>query len=234
MTPTPHTEQTQGTASLKASGTSEDRQELLRAAVNREPSVDELSAILVTPEYLTGYQRTRLLDLFATRYSENDADFEKVARDYRKRDAELMQGVRIINTQNTQLVGTSTRVPVQLRNSLPFDAKVSVGVVPASAALSVTESHFSDVAVAAEGTSRILVPVRSRVSSGESGLVVNVTDNSGDLTVDTRTLPISISSVVETIALWVLGVLAALLLGFGIWRSVRRRRTTAKVTAPRE
>ncbi|QIK63388.1 hypothetical protein G7068_09395 [Leucobacter viscericola] len=234
VTATPQTAQAKGTASLKAAGTPEDRQELLRAAVNREPSVDEFSAILVNPEYLTGYQRTRLLDLFATRYADKDADFEKVARNYRKRDAELMQGVRTINTQNTQLVGTSTRVPVQLRNSLPFDATVSVDVVPASAALSVTESHFSEVAVAAEGTSRVLVPVRSRVSSGESGLVVNVTDNSGDLTVHTTTLSISISSVVETIALWTLGVLAALLLGFGIWRSVRRRQATTKVTAPRE
>lgn len=234
VTPTPQSEQAKGTASLKAAGTPEDRQELLRAAVNREPSVDELSSVLVHPEYLTGYQRTRLLDLFATRYAPVDSNFEKVARSYRERDAELMQGVRIINTQNTQLVGTSTRVPVQLRSFLPFEARVSVDVVPTSAALSVSESNFSDVAVAAEGTSRVLVPVRSRVSSGESGLVVNVTDASGEFTVHTTTLSISISSVVETIALWTLGVLAALLLGFGIWRSVRRRRTSSESAVPGE
>lgn len=232
VAPIPQTEQTAGTATLKSSGTLAERQQLLRSAANREASVDERSKILVHPDYLTGYQRSRLLNLFATRYANPASHFEQVSKTYRKRDAELMQGVRTIDTQNTQLVGTSTRVPIQLRNSLPFDALVAVQADPVSAALSLPETHFPDVAVKAEGTSRILVPVRSRVSSGESGLVVSVTDASGNFTVDTSSLSISIRSSVETIALWVLGLLAALLLGFGTWRSIRRRRSSKQPPTP--
>lgn len=227
VTPTSHTELATGPAVLKSADTLEDRRELLRTAVSRESSVDEVGAILVHPEYLSGYQRTRLLELFATRYAAPDADFAEVAAAFRLRDVELMQGVQAISTQNTQLVGVSTRVPVQLRNSLPFDALVSVQVVPASAALTVSEPQFSEVAVRAEGNERLLVPVQSRVSSGESGLVVSISSPDGEVTVFTGTLAISISSVVEAIALWTLGGLAALLLGFGIWRSVRRRRRGA-------
>lgn len=231
---TPHTEQRSGTASLKSADTLEDRRELLRTAVNRESAVDEVGAILVHPEYLSGYQRTRLLDLFATRYAASDMDFPEAAAVFRKRDAELMEGVRAVSTEHTQLVGASTRVPVQLRNSLPFEALVSVRVDPASAALLVTEREFSDIRVRPESTERLLVPVQSRVSSGESGLVVSISDASGDLTIYTGTLSISIRSAVETIALWGLGVLAALLLGFGIWRSVRRRRHRPKIAASPE
>lgn len=220
----------EGTASLRAGGTSEDRLELLRSASSRESSVAELGAVLVNPEYLSGYQRARLLELFATRYAAADVDFDALAAQYRERDAELLEGVRVISTEHTQLVGSSTRVPVQLRNALPFDAIVTVQVEPSSAALSVPERRFPDVLVPAEANERVLVPVLSRVSSGESGLVVTVSAASGEPTVFTSTLPVSIRSSFETIALWTIGSLAALLLGFGTWRSVRRRRQLAERT----
>lgn len=227
VTPTPIAGLDEGTALLRGSDTLEERRELLRAAVGRESSVNELGAVLVNPEYLSGYQRTRLLELFATRYAAPGVDFAEVAGQYRERDAELLQGVHAITTERMQLVGASTRVPVQLHNSLPFEAVVDVQAVPSSAGLAVEEPRFPGVLVPPEGNERVLVPVHSRVSSGESGLVVTVAAASGDLTVFTGTLPISIRSGVETVALTVLGVLASLLLGFGIYRSVRRRRRSA-------
>lgn len=214
----------EGRAALSSGGTGEERLELLRSAANRESSVTELGAVLVHPEYLSGYQRARLLELFSTRYAVPGVDFDGIAAQFRERDAELLEGVRVISTEHTQLVGSSTRVPVQLRNALPFDAIVAVQVEPSSAALSVPERRFPDVVVPAEATERVLVPVSSRVSSGESGLVVTVSAAGGDPTVYTSTLPISIRSSFETIALWAVGSVAALLLGFGTWRSVRRRR----------
>ncbi|MFD5598623.1 DUF6049 family protein [Leucobacter sp. NPDC058333] len=221
---TPVAEQPAGSADLRPSGTSETRLELLRSASNRESSVNELGAVLVHPEYLSGYQRTRLLELFSTQYAADDAAFDRVAATYRKRDAKLLSGVQAISTEHIQLVGSSSRVPIQLRNSLPFDALVKVEVAPASAALAVPERRFTDVAVAADANERVLVPVRSRVSSGESGLVISVLAADGDPTVFTGTLSITIRSSFEAIAFWVLGGLAVVLLGFGIWRSVRRRR----------
>lgn len=223
-TPTTLAEQRTGTVELRESGPLPDRLELLRSASNREGSVNELGAVLTHPEYLSGYQRTRLLELFSTRYAGDAQAFAKIAADYRKRDAELLSGVQAISTEHIQLVGSSSRVPVQLRNALPFDAVVSVDVDPASAALSVEERRFADVVVPAETTERVLVPVRSRVSSGESGLVISVSDAAAQTTVFTGTLSITIRSSIETIIFWALGGLAVLLLVFGSVRSVRRRR----------
>lgn len=220
---TPLAELPQGTAKLRSGDTLEERRELLRAAVGRESSVTQIGAVLVNPEYLSGYQRTRLLELFATRHGAPDADFADVAAAYRARDAELLEGVQAVSTEHVQLVGTSTRFPVQLRNTLPFDARVRVDVNPASAALSLSERSFPDVIIPAEGNQQLLVPVHSRVSSGESGLVVTISATDGDPTVFTGTLSISIRSSIESIALWTLGGLAAALLGFGIWRSLRQR-----------
>ena len=222
--PTPIAALPEGLAMLRAGDTLEDRRELLRSSAGRESSVNALGAVLVHPEYLSGYQRTPARELFATRFASPGVDFTEIAAAYRERDAELLTGVRAISTEHTQLVGTSTRVPVQLQNALPFDARVQVRVEPSSAGLSISERTYENIAVPAEANQRVLVPVHSRVSSGESGIIVSVAAASGEPTVFTGTLPISIRSSVEAIGLWVLGGLATLLLGFGIWRSLRRKR----------
>lgn len=224
---TPAADQQEGTASLRAAAPLEERREQLRSAAGREADVVEVGAVLEHPEQLAGYQRARLLDLFATHYAEPDSGFEAAARQFSKRDEELRLGVRALSTGSTQLVGASTQVPVQLHNSLPFDALVDVRADPSSAALSVSKRGFPRVVVPAEGNSRVLVPVRSRVSSGESGLSIKITDTSGSHIAYVGTLTLTIRSGFETIALSVLGVAAALLLVFGTLRSIRGRRTAA-------
>ncbi|MHA3723639.1 DUF6049 family protein [Leucobacter sp. HY1910] len=222
---TPIEDQAEGSGELRAAGPLEPRLALLRSAADREAAVNEVGAVLDDPQYLSGYQRTRLLQLFATRYAPQDGGFDRAATAFRTRDAELLEGVQVISAEHTQLVGVSTSVPIQLHNSLPFNATVQVNVQPVSAALEVEQRVFKDVAVGAEANERVLVPVRSRVSSGESGLVVTVAARGGDPTVFTGTLPLSISSIVETIMLWVLGIAAAWLFVGGAIRSVRKRRT---------
>ena len=222
---TPVEEQATGRGELRAAGPLEPRLALLRTAADREAAVNEVGAVLDHPQYLSGYQRTRLLQLFATRYAPQEGGFDRVATAFRTRDAELLEGVQMISAEHTQLVGVSTSVPIQLYNALPFNATVQVSAQPVSAALEVEQRVFTDVAVGAEANERVLVPVRSRVSSGESGLVVTVAAQGGDPTVFTGTLPLSISSIVETIMLWVLGVAAAWLFVGGAIRSVRKRRT---------
>ncbi len=220
-----HTAQSEGTATLRAQAPTEERVELLAEAVDNEASVLEARATLVNPEYLDSYQRMRLLTLFSTGYSAPEADFPEVARQFAKRDAELHDGVRLVGTKRAQLVGGSTKIPIQLRNSLPFDAVVTLEVSPTSAALSLPERTFRDIQLPEDSSERVLVPATSRVSSGDSALLLSVTSTDGEYTASTGRLEVTISSAVETVAIALLGSAAALLFGFGIWRSIRRRRT---------
>lgn len=217
-------EQDSGTAKLRAASASEERTELLQAALDNEDYVLETRAVLVNPEYLDSYQRMRLLTLFATRNASERVNFFAVAQQFSKRDSELHDGVRLVGAKHAQLVGGSSRVPIQLRNSLPFDAVVELQVLPTSAALSVPERHFRDVLLPEDSTDRVLVPVKSRVSSGESSLLLTVTSADGEFVASDGVLSVSISTTVEIVAIALLGAAAAALFGFGIWRSVRRRR----------
>ncbi|MFA7497190.1 MAG: DUF6049 family protein [Leucobacter sp.] len=224
VTPVVTTDLSEGSATLRAAAPLEERRELLRRSAAEEADVTAVGAVLLHPEDLAGYQRARLLNLFATRYAAADVNFPAAAERFAERDNELRTGVHGLRTETTQLVGTSTRVPVELRNALPFEAIVNVRVDPASAALRLDERVFPEITVPAEGAARVLVPVLSRVSSGESALLLEVTDQSGEYIAVTDVLPLTIRSGIEAIALWVLGAAAALLLVFGTVRSVQRRR----------
>lgn len=240
VNPVPIAEQRSGDASLssdrsradraeadQAAAAAEQRLEQLSEALGREPDVQAMSPLLVSPDELIGYQRARLLQLFATRYAGPDGGFRGVAERFAEQDAELLEGVRVTRAESTHLVGTSTRVPVQMHNSLPFDAMIEGEAIPSSAALRVEERVIVPTLIPADGNQHVLVPVRARVSSGESGLVITLRDTVEGREFDTSTIPITISSSIETIALSTLVVLTSALLGLGVWRSVRRRRADA-------
>ena len=234
VSPVREAAQTTGTATLKARAPDDERLKLLKDAISRETAVTDLAPLLARPESLPEYQRVRLLSLLSTSGASPATDFAKTAADYRTQDAKLLNGVTAIRNDHTQLVGSSTRVPVLLRNDLPFDAVVTVTVSPASAGISVPTRTFSEIEVPASSGRTMLVPVDSRISSGESGLIVDIAPAAGGDVSFTGTIPLTIRSVVETVALSVLGGLAALLLGLGIWRSIRRRRRAGISEAPEE
>ncbi|XPP27051.1 MAG: DUF6049 family protein [Leucobacter sp.] len=216
--------QAEGTGALVSGGTAENRRELLRQDVKRSVDIVALAPLLLHPDYLDEYQRVRLLAAFATRDAAPEVDFTAVSEVRRERDEEFLRGVQVVTTANTQLVGTSSQIPVQLHNSLPFEALVTLRIAPMSAGVAVPERLFEEQSIAAGGNATVLIPVRSRVSSGESALLAQVTDTAGERVFSSATLQLTIRSAFETILLWGLGVFALLLLGFGIWRSVRRRR----------
>lgn len=216
--------QPEGTATLLGASPDEERLADLQTAVENESVVLETRALLVHPEYLDSYQRMRLLTLFATRYASPEVDFAAVSSAYSERDAELREGVSVVSTKKAQLVGVSSRIPIQLRNPLPFDAVVNLSANPTSAALSMPEREFTEILLAEDSSEGVLVPVRSRVSSGEASILLSVTSVDGEHTSSSDVLPVSISTSLETIAIVILIVAAGLLFGFGIWRSVRRRR----------
>lgn len=216
--------------SLTPASPNPERVDTLQGVVARSAEIDALAPLLVTPHFLTEYQRVRLMSAFATRYASEESNFTSVAKVIRERDEHLLGGVDVIPTANTQLVASSSQLPVQLHNFLPFEALVSLHVMPLSAALVVPEPDFGARSITPGGNTTVLVPVQTRVSSGESALIAQVSDVAEQQVFSTQQLNLTIRSSFETILLSSLGALAALLLGFGIWRSIRRRRQREQLT----
>ena len=234
VTPTAAMLQDQAEARLRPAEPNEQRSDQLTAAMERSDRIDALAPLLDEPRYLTEYQRVRLLGAFGTRYAQPGAASEAFATRFAERDAELLGGVQVVPSETTQLIGTSSRVPVHVHNALPFDAVVTLKVNPTSAAIRVPELRFEGEAVPAGANATVLVPIDSRVSSGDAWLSVRIADTVDEATFSQEQLHLTIRSSYEAILLTVLGVLAALLFGFGIWRSLRRHRLVGPAPGAQE
>lgn len=222
VTATSAESQTRGSGRFVPGHPARERLTQLREATDRSERIDALAPLLERPWYLPEYQRARLLTAYATRYADGtdlEAEQRRLAR-----DSELLRGVEVLPSENTQLIGTSSRVPVPVHNSLPFDALVTLRVAPTSATISVPERRFESEMVPAGANATVLVPVDSRVSSGDAVLAIRVADSIDDTVFSSTNMQLTIRSSFEAIMLGGLGVLAALLFGFGVWRSVRRHR----------
>lgn len=222
--------QPEGTATLRAGTPAESRLELLQAAMHGSAQIDELSALLVQPEYLGEYQRVRLMQAFSAASAAPHLEFTAIYDTAKLRDDELLRGVELVTTERTQLVGASSQVPITLRNALPFEAEVAMHAEPISAAITLSESVFP-AKITAGGNTSVLVPVQSRVSSGESGLLLEVRDTTSTDTFSSRVQFLTLRTTIETIIMVVLGSAAAFLIGMGIWRSVRRRRAARSLSS---
>lgn len=212
------------TVSLKEGSPKAERLETVIAALEREVKVADYSRVLEEPELLVDYQRDRLLTFMGAGLGEHAEDFETYTELYEENDQALLRGVSVVDTEHTRLLGTSSRIPVQLRNTLPFDAVVIAKLSATSAALIVEEPLIEATLIPAAGAVNQLVPVVSRVSNGESGLLVTLHDSADGPRIAARTLEITIQSETEVIALAALGAIAVMLFSFGIIRSIKRHR----------
>jgi len=196
----------------------------LQKALGEEPAIDEYAAVLLEPTYLAQLQRMRILEFFRTSLREADPDYPAVASQFFRRDAQTLQAVRITTTSTTHVVGTETRIPIQISNELPFSAGVSAEVVATNSSLLVREARTPFVTIEKDSSMNVTVPVQARVSAGQTALLVTLVAQNGQV-VDEAVLPVTIRSSWETIALVVIGVLVSVFFGLGIWRSVRSRRS---------
>lgn len=196
----------------------------LREALEQEPAIDEYGAVLVEPEFLAELQRLRILEFFRASLRETSPAYSEVSDAFFDRDARTLQSVRITTTSTTHVVGTETRIPIQVSNELPFEAGISARVSSANSSLLVREERTPFVTIAQDSSVNVTVPVQARVSAGQTTLLVTLLAQDGSV-VDEAFLPVTIRSSWETIGLVVIGALISLFFGFGIWRSVRSRRT---------
>jgi hypothetical protein len=168
----------------------------------------------------------RVLEFFAASVAPDTPGYADRVTEYFERDSSTLQAVRITTSSTTNLIGTSTRLPIQITNDLPFAALVTATTVAANSSLLVEEPESAPTTIAQKSSVNITVPVRARVSAGQTSLVVTIFAQDG-LPIDDAVLDVNIRSSWESVALSVLGLLVASFFGFGIWRSIRSKRQQA-------
>lgn len=199
----------------------------LTGMLTGEEQLRAFSSILDVPELLLAPERTRLLRTIAVGL--DDEQFAAAVADRAEQVQTTLQAVSIQRPKPVQLITSAAPLPVWVRNDLPWTVRVSLHSDPSDPRLDITP--VTEVEALAASATRVDVPITARVASGEVQVDFELTSPTGVPIGSPATADVTLRADWEGIGLSILGGLIALLLVFGVIRTVRRRRREADAAA---
>lgn len=201
-----------------------DRLTQLQEVFAKTPEINTRAGVLEQPELLNAAWQLEQLQLLNAGAAVSESAHEEALAHTNDWLQQMLHGIKLVSADRTQLIGTSSQIPLQIKNSMPYRATVKIHLALGSSALLPAQTDFETVSLQPSGTTTVLVPVQSRIASGTANIVIDITDTSGEIPITTKTLTILITSFVESVSIIVVSAAAVLFIGFGIVRSARRKK----------
>ncbi len=191
--------------------------------IQDDAAIGQFASVLERPELLTGRERLRLLAVLSAQWLEFPQAWQTAANDLHARFDAILHSVTI--TQTSLLVlSPDIDVPVYVQNDLDFPVRIVLTGRPSNARLLVENAE----AVIDPGTSqRVGLPARS-IANGRVTLAVTASSPTGIPVGDTAFITVDVQAEWEAVGTAVVIGLVAALFGFGLWRSIRRRRRASR------
>ncbi|GAA1058928.1 DUF6049 family protein [Agromyces bracchium] len=187
-----------------------------------ESAVDEFSDVLDDPTLLTAPTRRDLLELLAVGWLDLPTEWTEAVGRWLVDQRAITDSVSVVPTSSVLVVASETGIPITIENDLPFAVNVVVTVDPSNGRLLVEDTVEATV----EGESRrtVQVPVAAGVGSGEVDLEVSLTSPGGTPLGSVVRIPANVHADWEGVGATILAVLAVVVFGAGILRTILRRR----------
>lgn len=187
-----------------------------------EAQIEAFAPVLDTPEYLTGRQRARTLQLLGAAWASETASWQSALSESEADVAATLKSVSIRPISEIQLFGQDSSVPVYVENALPWP--VSVTLVSSTDDVRIQTDPRTEAVAAASSNTQLRVGVRSRVASGDATISLTLLGREGQQLGDAQHVEVHVRAEWERAGLIVMAVLVGSLLVVGAIRTVRRRR----------
>ncbi|WP_374008891.1 DUF6049 family protein [Leifsonia sp. LS-T14] len=196
----------------------------IRALVQDEGSLGQFATILDDPTRLTGRTRADLLTLLAITWLNPRTDWDTAVVKERAATVKTLHSIRILPTENVNLVSAQGSIPFTVSNDLPNDAATIVLVAaPSNSRLEIDQSTTKRILQDSRAT--VLVPVKAKVGNGQVVLSLHLYSPTGVPIGDPTSVTVDVHADWEGIGAVIFGILLVLLFGFGIVRNILRRRS---------
>ncbi|MFC9917208.1 DUF6049 family protein [Agromyces binzhouensis] len=194
-----------------------------------ELAVEEFSDVLDDPTLLTAPTRRDLLALLAVEWLDAPTEWTEAVGRWLIDQRAITDSVSAVPTSSVLVVASETGIPITVENDLPYPVNVVVTVDPSNGRLLVEDTVEATV----EGESRrtVQVPVAAGVGSGEVTLEVSLASPGGTPLGSIVRIPANVHADWEGVGATVLAVLAVVVFGAGILRTILRRRRERAATA---
>ena len=202
----------------------EDRAAAVTALNDDADHLAQFATILERPADLTVRERISILRLLGVGVHTTSDDFAAALEAHRKATRTTMSAVGI-QPSNPILISPKVDVPVWVRNDLPYPVRVTLNVSSSDSRIDVPAT--TKVEAQPSSTSRVRLPLESHVANTELTLSMTLTSPTGVAIGPAQSARLTIRAEWETIGLIVFGSLGVLLIGAGIFRTIRRRKAAA-------
>lgn len=206
---------------------SQARLDSIRALLADETSLGAFSSVLDAPETLTGRVRAQLLTLLAVSWQNPRTDWSAAVAASQKSTVKTLHSIRILPTENINLVSAQGSIPFTVSNELGDEAAtVALTAAPSNSRLEIDDTTTKRIPQDSRAT--VLVPVKAKVGNGQVVLSLRLYSPTGVPIGDPTSVTVDVHADWEGIGALILGVLLVLLFGFGIVRNILRRRKESR------
>lgn len=188
-----------------------------------EQALSAFATVLTDPQELLSPERIQIMRTLAV--GSSPQAFAAGVASHLAQTRETLAAVNIPESSTIQLISANADLPIRVRNDLPWPVTVQLTVAPTDPRLDV--KPLVETVVQANSTVSVKVPVSARVGSGEVDLRLSLYSPTGVLIQGDQTVRVAVRADWETIGLGILGTLVVLLIGFGVIRTILRRRREA-------
>ncbi|MCI0156863.1 hypothetical protein KNO15_09165 [Leifsonia shinshuensis] len=208
---------------LTDSPESQTRIDAIHTLLQDEKSLDEFATILADPTTLTGSTRAELLTLLAVSWQNPRSDWTAAVAQSRTATARTLRAVRILPTENVNLVSAQGSIPFTVSNALSNESvTVVLSASPSNSRLEIDQPTTKTIPQDSRAT--MLVPVKAKVGNGQVVLSLQLYSPTGVPIGSPSSVTVEVHADWEGIGALIFGILVVLLFGFGIVRNVLRRR----------
>ncbi|MGY3127565.1 hypothetical protein ACVWW9_001064 [Agrococcus sp. UYP33] len=196
--------------------------ELVSAALAQEAEASRVATIVDEPaSLLSGLRLTLLAALPDAGRAVTDAD--RTAIDGLGGElSQVREAVQIVGGSDIRAVGESVPLPITIANGLSVPVQVVLSLRPLNALVSVPQPS-TNISLAASTQQRVQVPI-DVVGTGTVLMVAQLHTPDGVPLGQPQIMRVTAQPTIETAVAVALGIAIVLLIAFGIWRSVRKRR----------
>jgi len=204
----------------------DDRLGTATALLQDEAAVAAFATVVEDPSLIAAPARLDLLGAFSAGWDGYGDRWSGAVETLRARSAEIVTSISIDRSSQINVFSYSAPTPISVTNSLPYPVTVSLRPRVSNARIVMDSATAT---IGPESTQRVLLDSRA-VANGRVTVTLTMWSPANVPVGNERVVQLDVQPFWETAGIAVIVAFVVFLLGFGTFRSVRRRRRTAEST----
>jgi len=209
-----------------------ERISTVAALLAAETTARSFSSVLADPTRITGERRLTLLALLSNSWTGSEAWAAATQKYLVTSNRYVTKSVTVARSSATVFTSRNSPLPITVTNELPWPVTVYVSVRSPSNIITIDKDRV-ELVVEALSQAKTAVPVTSN-ANGPVTLTVSLSSATNVQITTPTTIEVDVQAGWETAFTAVVAVLVLGVFGFGIYRTVAKRRKSRRVSASPE